>query len=139
MLQHPYRRRRRLATLPEVSLVPLIDTALTLLVIFMVTTPMMQNSIKVSLPQGNVKEAGDAKQELVVYIDEKGQLFFNGLPITLDRLTDDVKKKVALAASKTIFVKADQKVPYGNVIKVVDHLKMVGGVQYVALATAKLA
>jgi len=139
MSQHLYKRRRRLATLPEVSLVPLIDTALTLLVIFMVTTPMMQNSIKVSLPQGQVREAGETKQELVVYIDAKGQLFFNGLPITLDRLTEALKKKVELSANKTVFVKADQVVPYGNVIKVVDHLKMVGGVEYVALATQKLA
>ena len=58
------KRTRRFST-PEISLTPLIDTALTLLVIFMITAPMIHNGIKVDLPQGNSKEVG-SQQELVV-------------------------------------------------------------------------
>ena len=48
-------RRRRLQAMNDVSLTPLIDTALTLLIIFMVATPMMRNSIRVTLPSGQAK------------------------------------------------------------------------------------
>ena len=52
------RRSRRSSSMgiPEITLTPLIDTALTLLIIFMVTSPMINNGIKVDLPQGKVQE-----------------------------------------------------------------------------------
>ena len=73
------RRGRRSVGLPEVTLTPLIDTALTLLVIFMITTPMMNNVIKINLPSSSVNE-GDSKdqQETIVYIDKQGKLYLNG-------------------------------------------------------------
>ncbi|MCK5632116.1 biopolymer transporter ExbD [bacterium] len=46
----------------ELTLTPMIDTALTLLIIFMITAPMMRNAIKVTLPDGSAKEAGNIKQ-----------------------------------------------------------------------------
>jgi len=133
------RRRKKLTLFSEVSLTPLIDTALTLLIIFMVTTPMMQNAIKVNLPKGQVKEEGDAKQDLVVYIDKDERLFFNGTPITNDKLVQEITKKVGRDKERTVFIKADQGVRYGLVIETVDRIKVVGGVEYVALATQKLA
>ena len=51
------RRRKKAVAINDIPLTPLIDTALTLLIIFMVTTPMMQNAIKVTLPEGQAKEA----------------------------------------------------------------------------------
>jgi biopolymer transport protein ExbD len=123
--------------MPEVNLTPLIDTALTLLIIFMVTTPMIQNAIKVDLPKGSAKEAGDVKQELVVYIDKQGQLFFNGSAITQDQLMKELQKVVSSNQAQGVFVKADTGVQYGAVLEIVDQIKVVGGVQYVALATQK--
>ena len=70
------RRRRTSAREPEITLTPLIDTALTLLIIFMVTTPMIHNAIKVNLPRGRVKEDVGATQDLCVYI-EKADLAHN--------------------------------------------------------------
>lgn len=104
----------------------------------MVTTPMMQNAIKVTLPEGQAKEADGNKQELIVYIDKSGSMFFNGVPVTKDNVAGTVKKKVGNDTQCTVFVKADQSVPYGLVIETVDQLKMAGGVKYVALATKKL-
>jgi len=62
--------------MPHVSLTPLIDVALTLLIIFMITAPMVQNGIKIDLPQGNSKEVG-SQQELVVSMRRDGKMFFN--------------------------------------------------------------
>ena len=133
------RRGRSRDSIVDIPLTPLIDTALTLLIIFMVTAPMIQNAIRVDLPKGKAKEDAGAEQELVVFLDKENQLFFNG-----DKMaTDDVIKKVQTIAGKegdrTVFVKADQAASYGKVIELVDQIKVVGGIKYVALATQKSA
>lgn len=121
----------------DISLTPIIDVALTLLVIFIMTAPVIQNSIKITLPKGMVKEDGGAQEELVVYIDKESKLFFNGQYIDAKVLSTEVQKKVQENADRTIFVKADQGVSYGTVIELVDSLKQINGVSYVALATQK--
>lgn len=133
------RKRKPIQALPELNLTPLIDTALTLLVIFMVTTPMMQNGIKVKLPQGQAQEAASKKQDLIVSIDKEGGLFFNGKSLSLEQLIEQLKKNSTQGADSVVMVKADQGVQYGTVISIVDNIKVVGGIKYVALATQKRA
>jgi len=132
-------RRRNSSQLLDISLTPLVDTALTLLVIFMITTPMIQNAIRVSLPKGSAKEDGDAQQELVVYVDKEQQLFFNGSKYTDEQIVQELKKRVQSDQNKMVYVKADQGVSYGTVLELVDRIKVVGGVSHVILATQKYA
>lgn len=130
------RRNIRLDDNAELSLTPLIDTALTLLIIFMITAPMMRNNaIKVTLPDGSAKEASDIKQELIVYIDAQEKIFFNDTQMSREKLISAVKNKVGNNKKQTVFVRADKSVQYGKVIGIVDQIKVVGGVEYVALAT----
>jgi len=132
-----YSRRRRALSIPEISLTPLIDTALTLLIIFMVTAPMMNNSIKIELPKGSAKEDANTPQELIVSINKNGQLFFNGIPTTSDQLIGQIQKNIGKNKERTVFVKADQTARYGKVIETLDKIKVIGGVQDVVLATQK--
>ena len=123
-----------------ISLTPLIDVALTLLVIFIVATPMMHRSIKVDLPQGNVDEVKDAAkaQELVVHIDTKGTLYLNGDRKSKNELIQALQYRArSKQKSEMVIVKADETIPYGTVIELVDMIKHVGGISYVALATQK--
>lgn len=131
------RRRRSRHHIADIPLTPLIDTALTLLVIFMLTTPMLQNAIKVDLPYGKAKEANGAQQDLVVFIDSKGTLFFNGIPCKEDGLIDQLKKTIKEGNEQVVYVKGDRNANYGTILELVDHLKVVGGIKYVALATQK--
>jgi biopolymer transport protein ExbD len=133
------KRRKGHIVSPEVNVIPLIDISLMLLVVFMVTTPMLQNNIKIDLPHGQAKEAKEQKQELVVYIDKHEKLFFNDELLNHDQLIDRMKKRVATSSDKTVFVKADRGINYGKVIELVDQIKCVGGVKYVALATTRAA
>lgn len=137
MIRSWRKARQRKLSIPEVSLTPLIDVALTLLVIFMITAPMMkkENAIQVTLPQGNVKEAKTDTQVVVVSIDAKGKYFLNGTAVAQKNMVEAVKKSIARNADKTVYVKADKGVVYDSVISLVDTLKFVGGVKYVALAT----
>lgn len=138
-MMRPYiRRRRNRMSTAEISLTPLIDTALTLLIIFMIATPMMHNSIKINLPEGNAKESKATQEELVVYLTENGTMFFNGVPVTNENLVATIKHAMqSQTAEKPVFVKADGLVHYKKVIQIVDQLKLVGGIKYVALATKK--
>lgn len=132
-------RRRHSADLLDISLTPLIDTALTLLVIFMIATPMIQNAIRVSLPKGKAKEDQGALQELVVYVDKDRKIYFNGTELTTANLINQLKDRVQSNQNKMVYVKADQEVSYGTVLELVDQIKVIGGISHVVLATQKYA
>lgn len=137
-------RRRRVGALLDISMTPLIDTALTLLIIFMITTPIIQNAIRVALPKGEVREDEGGNRDLVVYVNKEKQLFFNGQIYGRDELVALIKQRVDTQKGESvtqkmerICVKADQDVSYGQVIELVDRLKAVSGVSHVILATQR--
>lgn len=126
-------RQGRRFRAPEITLTPLIDTALTLLVIFIVTAPMVQNGIRVDLPQGKSREVG-SEQEFVVTIDKNNQLYFNAYPVKTGELVPAILTALKDNDEIPVFIKADATVSYGCVIGIVDELKM-AGVKYVAMST----
>lgn len=130
------RRVRRVPEMGELPLTPLIDTAFTLLIIFMVTAPMMQNSLKIALPKTkSATSAADMVERLIVSIDAKGKIFVGEKEIAgLPALAEYLKAKIAVTVDKTILVKADKSLVYDKVIQVIDLISGVKGVQSVALA-----
>ncbi len=138
MIQRRRRFRRQSKEL-DISLTPLIDTALTLLVIFMITTPMIQNAILVKLPKGQSKEDDGVTQDLVVYVDKENHIFFNGTDMAPDNVVQELKQRVGDQKDKIVRVQADQEASYGRVIELVDHIKVVGGISHVVLAMQKYA
>ena len=138
-MKRPMRsRRRHTDSLLDISMTPLIDTALTLLIIFMITTPIIQNAIRVSLPKGETKEDEGGSHELIVYIDKDKHLFFDGQEREQGELIELIKERVGEQQDKRVYIKADQEVFYGRVIELVDRLKVVSGVSHVILATQRL-
>lgn len=132
------RSRRHRNNLHDISMTPLIDTALTLLIIFMVASPVLQNAIKVNLPRGNAQEDANKQQnELIVFIDKQGDFYINQDKIAKKDLIPHIKNAVGNDHEKTVYVKADTAISYGTVIELVDDIKCVGGIKYVALATQK--
>jgi biopolymer transport protein TolR len=132
-------KRKKSSDIPEITLTPLIDTALTLLVIFMVTSPLINNGIKIDLPKGNVQEVKGLQEDLVVHIDKQRHIFINGTAVKRDQLVTHLKKQIGNQKNKTVFVKGDGKVEYQDVITLVEEIKTVGGIDRVALATSKMA
>ena len=127
------RKRIKRFLMPEITLTPLIDTFATLLVIFMVAAPMVQNAIRVDLPQGKSKEVS-AQQDLVVTLNKEGKLFFNSFPIDRVTLAQTVQKALVQKDDLPVYVQADETVSYGKVLGIVDELKQ-AGVKYVAMST----
>lgn len=140
MMPRGRRSRVNLQVMPEVSLTPLIDTALVLLVIFMVATPVMHNAIKVDLPKGQAQEAQGDAQEIVISIKktDTGEIIFvNDEPVKLDNIIQTLEKKIGSKKDQKVFVNADKSISYGSLINVVDTVKYLGGIEHVVLSTEK--
>ena len=133
------RRKSSERRLPEVSLTPLIDTTLVLLVIFMVTTPIMQNSLSIDLPEGKMKEDSDPSSvSLVVTITGEEKLRLNTVPYSLERLLPELEKQVNAISDKRVYIECDRKVSSGTLVKIVDSIKYVAGVKRVVLSTERI-
>lgn len=134
------RLRQRGHQMQEINVMPLVDVALTLLIIFMVATPMMNNVIKVELPSSRIDDGAvqsHTQQDLTVFIDKNKKIYLNGVQYNLEQLLAQLRKLVKKDSEEIVFVKADQAVPYGQVIDLVDTIKITGGIKYVALATKR--
>ena len=132
------RSRSRSIGILEIPMTPLIDVALTLLIIFMVTSPMMNNVIKVELPSSRMNESeSGVQEEHIVYVDKDQKMYLNGKEYSLETLLAELRKIIKKDADEVVFVKADQSISYGKVIDLVDTLKVSGGIKYVALATKR--
>lgn len=137
------RLRRRAAhkkpVLPEVTLTPLIDTVLVLLVVFMITTPLLHNSISIELPTSSTNDGKPAdavvEEPITVSIDKARVLYIDGVKVAKESFFNELEKKLAGKKDTVVYVHADSAIPYGTVISVVDDIKYLGGVKYVALAT----
>ena len=128
-------QRRSRADLQDIPLTPLIDTALTLLIIFMVATPMVQHAIKVELPRGSAQEEEVRQDMLVVHIDRDQHLFLNDEQMNEKQLIAALRTRAQEDEKVMVFIKADRAVSYGCVVELVDQLKGGSGIRHVALAT----
>ena len=134
------RKRSKKLYLPEVSLTPLIDTALTLLIIFMITTPMLQDSIKLSLPETKNQKGGGVSQveQIIVSVDKGGKIFLNDKPVKIENLPNLIREKVKQTKNNIVIVKGDRDIVYNDIIKVVDAVQCVEGINHVALAAKRV-
>lgn len=132
------RSRKQRSVIHDLSMTSLIDTALTLLMVFMIATPAIHNAIKVTLPKGNSQEATvQQPDEIIVFIDKNGDFYLNKTKYSKTDLIAEIKKIIGTDHERTVYVKADTAISYGTVIELVDDIKYVGGIKYVALATQK--
>ena len=119
------RRRRPAAALGEINVTPLVDVVLVLLLVFMVTAPMMNRGIDVTLPVANQPQV-PSEDRLLVTINAREQIFINDKPINLALLQDRIKGMMEASTVKVVYLRADESLRYGKVIEVVDRLKNAG-------------
>ena len=114
----------------NINVTPMVDVMLVLLIIFMVITPMLQKGVTVSLVQAtNPIQMPDADKEdaLIVAVMRDGKIYFDTQLIqNPGDLTEKVKDRVANRVNKEVFVKADSRAHYKNVVEVVDNVRSAG-------------
>jgi biopolymer transport protein ExbD/biopolymer transport protein TolR len=113
------------SSLAEINITPLVDVVLVLLIIFMISVPVLQSGIEVAVPKTKtVKEI--TEQRLVVTIDRDQKVFLGDQPVNIHELAGKLRQPGADDAKKVIYLRADQRVPFGAFASVMDEVKQAG-------------
>ncbi len=112
-------------TLSEIHVTPFVDVVLVLLIIFMITAPVLQSGIEVSVPKTKtVKEI--TEERLVITIDRGQKVYLGNEPVNIHQLGAKLREKVRDPESQAIFLRSDENVPFGAFATVMDAVKQAG-------------
>lgn len=116
---------RTQTSLADINVTPLVDVVLVLLIIFMVTAPILQSGIEVSVPKTKtVKEINE--ERLVITIDKDQQVFLGNSPVNINEIGDRIREKVRDPQDQSVFIRSDENVPFGAFATVMDSVKQTG-------------
>ncbi len=123
----------------NINVTPLCDVMLVMLIIFMVVTPMLQKGVDVQLPPAAYAlDHPDNEETVTLAVRIDRTLYLDMIPIPESELLIKLRDKYDIRSDKTIFLKADQNLDYGDVLRVMDICRE-GGVEEIALITEKTA
>jgi len=122
---HSIQRKEIGTSLSEINVTPLVDVMLVLLIIFMVTAPMMQSGIGVNLPQAETNSS-PAEEGLTMTITQDRYIHIGESPINIFLLENKLKEYFYGKERKVVFIKADESLPYGYIINILDVTKKAG-------------
>ena len=123
----------------DINMIPLIDVALVLLIIFMVVTPMLVKSeIKINLPKAGSATKRPADEMLLVQVSREGTVLIHGHSVSPDLLPAMLKREVTSPETQPVVIEADKDVPFEHVVQVMDAAKRVG-VQKVSVGVHPLS
>jgi biopolymer transport protein ExbD len=114
------------STLNELNITPLLDLVFVLLVIFIITTPQMVNSLEMALPSGKPPLANPNAPKPKIHhivVDEKGQVTLDGAIVPDAQLKESLRSLKAADPDPKIVVKGADNVEYQSMIKVLDALQ----------------
>ena len=124
----------------DINVTPMADIMIVLLIIFMIITPMLQKGVDVKLPQaGNTKERKDEPKSIVVAIKKDSTTYLGGAKLDNQaELGPQVKERLQdlPEGARIIYLKADDGLPYSEVMKVMDIVRE-AGVEEVALISER--
>lgn len=112
--------------LSDINITPLVDVVLVLLVIFMITAPVLQSGIQVNVPRTRtVKQI--TQQRTVVTIDRDQRVYLDDKPVNVNQLPQLLQEKNgANSANRVIYLRSDERVPFGAFASVMDAVKQAG-------------
>ena len=105
---------------------PLIDVMLVLLVIFIITAPLMTSSLKLDLPKTDTATPSSAPAFIALAIDAEGRLFYGDEPLPREALAARVGAAAKANPQLEVQLRADQKVPYGQVAEMLALIQNAG-------------
>lgn len=144
MIELPKRARPSIDA--QINIVPYIDVMLVLLVIFMMTTPIIEQGIEVDLPPAEAKAVDFSEQQpTIITINRAGEYFINSMAnegseisagerLPLGRIAARVQARLQAFPQMKVFVRGDQEVAYGSVIALMSFLQK-NGVDKVGIVT----
>jgi biopolymer transport protein TolR len=127
------REGRTQTTLAEINMIPFIDIVLVLLIIFMVTAPVIQSGIEVNVPKTQVVRE-IAEEKLVVAIDKEQTVYLQNTAVNINELGDKIHEKLLDPTRQSVYLMADQSVPFQTFATVLDKLKL-AGIENISIVT----
>jgi biopolymer transport protein ExbD/biopolymer transport protein TolR len=121
----------------NINVTPMVDVMLVLLIIFMVITPMLHQSVPVDLAKTlNPATMSDADRAdaLILSIMRDGQMFLGSEKVTGEILTQELRDRLSNRANKIVYVRADARARYGSLVEAVNDLSS-SGVDQLGLLT----
>ena len=113
-------------TISQINVTPLVDVMLVLLVIFMVTAPIIQQGVQVNLPQTKASAIAGSEEPLIVTVAKDGKIYLNDNVVSLPDLGTKLTAIRKLQSDKQVYLRADQDVRYGTVMKTIAEIKQAG-------------
>ncbi len=126
---------RTQTALAEINITPLVDVVLVLLLIFMLTAPVLQSGVEVAIPKTrSVNQLTEERQ--VITIDKEQNVFLQDKPVNVNDLAALLKATVT-GAKRVVYVRADERVPFGAFASVMDAVKQ-SGITNISIVTQPL-
>ncbi|WP_297434543.1 TonB system transport protein ExbD [Sulfurimonas sp.] len=117
-------KRKNFKRFDQINVIPFIDIMLVLLVMVLTTaTFIKQGVIPVNLPQAKATDKQDTKKEVTVYVNAKGELFFEKNRVNLKQLE---AKLATISKSQTVVLRSDKESKFQDFVNVMDILKKLG-------------
>jgi len=113
-------------TMSEINVTPMVDVMLVLLIIFMVTAPLIQQGVKVNLPQAKAAPVEAREKKIVLSIDRGRHVFIGEAEVPIAQLEDKLKTNAKAQADKEVYLHADMDLNYGTVIEVMAAAQRAG-------------
>lgn len=120
-----FRRKQSMGAISEINVTPLIDLAFALLIIFMITTPLLEQTIPLQLPLESQTPQPTRSEDTfeTISINQEGKVFWGDEGVTLARLDEILAAAAATPNPAVISIRADRRLQYQKVIEVIDIVK----------------
>ncbi|ACY12776.1 ExbD/TolR family protein [Haliangium ochraceum] len=110
----------------EINVTPFVDVMLVLLVIFMITAPMLNTGVDITLPQIAAQNIEDPEGKLILSIDKNQRLLLGKSPVQWAELSDKLSTNRRVQTEKELYIEAEQSLPYGVVVTAMATAKSAG-------------
>ena len=99
---------------------------LVLLIIFMVTAPLIQQGVKVNLPEAKAAAVEATEKKLVLSVDSNRRVFIGEAEVALEELEDKLRSNAKAQLDKEVYLHADRELPYGIIVEVMAAAQRAG-------------
>jgi biopolymer transport protein ExbD/biopolymer transport protein TolR len=110
----------------EINVTPMADIMLVLLIIFMITTPLLQNDVNVNLPKAKNPLNAKTESSIVVALTREGRIYLGKKPVSEPEFDRALSERLAAEIDKSVFLRADEAVAYGRVVDLIKECRRLG-------------